>query len=135
MKATLAIIALTLVPFFAHADADLDKVRADEKTCLDQNMSEVGMKMCEGQTYEAADKILNATYQKIVVPLQKSSDAGDRETLKRLVTAEKAWITFRDAECSYEGTPDLGGSNEGLDILGCEVDTTIARIKSLRNEQ
>jgi uncharacterized protein YecT (DUF1311 family) len=43
--------------------------------------------------YKKADKELNAVYQKILIEYK-----SDIEFIKNLKTAQKIWITFRDAE-------------------------------------
>jgi uncharacterized protein YecT (DUF1311 family) len=133
MKKFLAIL-IVFAPLFAHADADadLDQISKEENTCLQNNMSEAGMKMCVSDAYLKEDAVLDKVYQDIVTPLKSATDKDSAEILRRLVASERAWGGFRDANCQYAGTTDLGGSNEGLDILSCHCDMTVARIKELR---
>ncbi|MDR3605841.1 MAG: lysozyme inhibitor LprI family protein [Oligoflexia bacterium] len=119
--------------------ADVASIRAEEKACLADAETNLDMKVCEGNTYQAADKELNATYQKLVAGLkaQAAKEKGipdyesSAEILRRLIASERAWITFRDADCSFQATSMLGGTGEGLIYLSCEASTTLDRITAL----
>lgn len=133
-------VAIFLVPAFAMAD--VSSIRAQEKSCLDKARTNMAMEECEGDAWQAADQELNALYQKFVARLKDAAakeqgvipaSEGSAEVLKRLVASERAWITYRDANCSFEATEMLGGSGEGLSYSGCEVRTTLDRITELNN--
>ena len=132
----LATLALT-TPALAHAAThavtkQLDRVITDEKVCMDKAESNVAMKECSADAYEAADKILNQVYSSQVAALKKSDPVGDnQEILRRLIASEKAWISFRDADCEYQGTSMLGGTGESLVVSECNVEKTVSRAKQL----
>lgn len=130
----LVLMLLTMGPAmaFASAQSDFDKLDADMKTCMDANESTVGMKECMGTASDGADQILNAVYGKIETGLKKvtgdaDTDKMNAEILKRLIDSERAWVNYRRAESLLQGTSDLGGTAESLDIVGSVYDMTKAR--------
>jgi len=136
MKRALIALAIVSAPAFANSRADLAKVDRALKTCIAKDNSNVGMKMCTGDALEAADHVLQRSYDGIVKSLKAPADDEyskqyNVETLRRLVAAERAWITFRDAECDLQGTTMLGGSGESLEIVGCLYDQTVKRVTDL----
>lgn len=136
MIQVLAALAIT-APVLAQAQSNattkqLDLVIANEKVCMDKAQSNVDMKQCSWDAYGAADKILNKVYAQQVATLKTPDDFGQNpEILRRLVVSERAWITFRDADCDYQGTSMIGGTGEGLVISECLVGKTISRVKDL----
>lgn len=106
------------------------------KSCLSTANSNMAMKLCANEAFVAADKVLNSVYKKIVTNLKtptsdQYNNDQNKESLKRLITAEKAWITFRDANCDLQAAQDLGGTMETLTILDCSYTTTKSRVDEL----
>ena len=95
----------------------------------------MGMQQCTDSAYQAADKVLNHTYQTLSKDWVAGTDADAQERKKRLVNAQRAWVAFRDAECSLQGTAMLGGSGEGLVVLNCLYSQTTQRVKQLEDLQ
>jgi hypothetical protein len=62
------------------------------------------MKQCAAQQHAAADKELNALYQQITARLK-----GNPKRKKLLVGAQRAWVGFRDAECTFSASGVEGG--------------------------
>jgi uncharacterized protein YecT (DUF1311 family) len=109
-------LALPLVLVAASA-ADIDCNNA-----MDQN----SMNMCADKDYQAADKKLNDVYGKLATALD---DAGYKAKLK---TAQRAWIQFRDTECTFEVAENEGGSIYPLVYSGCLTRVTGARTNELQ---
>lgn len=140
-----AILAfLVLAPALAFADVKSDIAQVEQATqkCLDnpENYSTAGMNGCLNEGYEAADKILNSYYRQLTSDLKRKSgdketDAYNAEILNRLIKSERAWIAFRDAQSSYEGTTMLGGSGETTTVLNSLYDMTKARVLQLELTQ
>lgn len=65
--------------------------------------STVEMKFCSQQSYAAADKRLNQVYRQVIAN-------ADKEQRQLLVTAQKAWINFRDNNCNFESYFSRGGT-------------------------
>ena len=53
---------------------------------------------CNLKAHEAADKVLNREYQRLIVDLAKAPACRNQ-----LRDAQRAWIRFRDEHCRYEG--------------------------------
>lgn len=71
-----------------------------------------------------ADQELNATYQ----ALRGSLDAGSKA---KLVTAQKAWIAFRDAETTFQAAPFQGGSMYPMQAMATNASLTRQRTTDL----
>lgn len=132
MRLFIVCAALLLLPDFASADvkADLARIDAASDKCVKADDSNAGMKQCAWGAYQDADKLLNRTYQR----LSKDwigADEGAAERKKRLVAAQRAWVAFRDAECSLQATQMLGGTGEGLVEGGCLYKMTADRARQL----
>ena len=83
---------------------------ADE--CADQTQS--GLDRCAQAAYDKSDGALNRSYKEIVRRLK-----DDAATTKLLVTAQKAWIAYRDAECAFSSSANAGGSIYPMVVSNC----------------
>ena len=103
---------------------------ADEADGIDcaHAMAQQDMNICADRDYQRADAVLNSAYRKAMEGL----DEHNRDLLR---TAQRAWIAFRDAECTYESAPNEGGSIHPLIYSGCLTALTMARTKQLREGQ
>ncbi len=99
---------------------------ADSLDCRDP-MNQNTMNMCAERDFEAADRELNKVYGEVMKAL-------DDESYKaKLKLAQRAWIQFRDTECTFETAENEGGSIHPLVYAGCETRLTKARTKELRD--
>ncbi len=89
------------------------------------SLSTHAMLQCEDTKLHRYDRQLNSAYKKLMHKLPPE----ERTRLKR---AEKAWIAYRDAECSFEGFEMRGGSGEALLTQGCLIVKTKYRLQELR---
>jgi uncharacterized protein YecT (DUF1311 family) len=112
------LLALTLLLFTAWAHA----VECDSAT--DQS----SMNQCAAQQSKAADKELNAHYQQITARLKDSPDSK-----KLMVSAQRAWVAFRDAECTFSASGVEGGSVYPLIYSNCITELTKARVETFKN--
>ena len=102
-------------PGFAAADAKL-------KACVARDGSNMHITACNSVAQIFADARLNDVYQAWVDALKhpEPDDAkDDAEILKRLVAAERAWIDFRDTDCSLRSTSMLDGTAESNAFGDC----------------
>src|SRR5213592_970064 len=96
---------------------------ADSDPCLNAaNQRE--LTECVAQEYMKADAKLNDVYKSLLTSL-------DREHQLKLKAAQRAWITFRDAECDLQASEALHGSMEKQLRYTCLQEVTTARIKDL----
>jgi uncharacterized protein YecT (DUF1311 family) len=137
MKAMLLLIialALCSTSAIASVSSDLAAIDAHYKACMAKDSDNVGLKECTHTAYSEADKVLTKTYRSIQAALKATQprDSEDKkEEFKRLLASERAWITYRDAECDLQGVEMLGGSGEGLVIGTCLYSLTAQRVKDL----
>ena len=89
--------------------------------------TQLEMNFCAGRNREAADAALNEAYRRIVARL-----GTDTATLGQLREAQRAWIAFRDAECTFAASGVEGGSIYPMILLGCRETMTRERISALR---
>ena len=78
---------------------------------------------CINDEHAKQDKRLNAAYKQLgsqVSPEQK----------KQLLTAQRLWIKYRDANCSFYYDPD-GGSLARINAAGCDLEMTTQRANEL----
>lgn len=76
--------------------------------------------------FQKADKTLNATFRQVE---HRLSDDADGKT--RLINAQKAWISFRDAECTFQSSGEDGGSAAPMVVAACKAALTTERTKQL----
>jgi len=130
-----AVAALVVVPARAQSPANFSAVDAKLNACSASNPNNPGVSNCNMAATATADRRLNDVYDGLVSafkhPKGPKDARDDPEILKRLIAAERAWMAFRDAECSYQSTVALGGTGEGYANAACLYMQTKARVKVL----
>ncbi|MBV6648374.1 MAG: DUF1311 domain-containing protein [Hoeflea sp.] len=125
-----------IVPGVALAGLFASSALADEKPdCIDPQ-TQMEMTYCAGVDYNEADADLNALWPKIVAAAKQNDeyvadmarDRGVPTTLEALRTAQRAWITFRDAQCEYEAYEVFGGTMQPMVGSLCLARLTRERI-------
>ncbi|HEV7308803.1 lysozyme inhibitor LprI family protein [Ensifer sp.] len=96
---------------------------ADCAAALDQ----ATMNECADKALKASDAELNSLYKQIVSRLKDDQDAA-----KLLVSAQKAWIAFRDAECNFSASGVDGGSAYPMVLLQCRDGLTRKRVEDFK---
>ena len=94
---------------------------AHAATCND-NSSQMELNQCAADDLAKADAALNATYQALMKKIEAPNQAQLRE-------AQRAWIAFRDKECTFETG---GGANQGGSIWPMMVDKCLTTITEER---
>lgn len=87
---------------------------------------QAALNQCADKAFAAADATLNDRYKAIMARL-----ADDPDTRKLLVTAQRAWLDFRDKECRFAASGVEGGSIEPMIVSGCRQALTEARVAAL----
>lgn len=88
MKLFLAAACIGVIAAPAHAQQNCGDL-------TDQTL----MNVCAQKAFEKADGELNKLYRQIETRLK-----DDADTTKLLVTAQRAWVAFRDSECSFSSS-------------------------------
>ncbi|WP_425503786.1 lysozyme inhibitor LprI family protein [Rhizobium metallidurans] len=97
--------------------------------------TQTDMTLCERARQDDADKALNVQYKKTraaMVAIDSDQDGDMKGAEKALVTAQRAWITYRDAQCEAAGFQARGGTMEPMLVAGCIANVTDARTKELK---
>ena len=99
------------------------------------------MNICAYRDFLIADAALNAQW-KVTRAKMKARDAGwesykpDYDTrpgwFASLLEAQRAWLTYRDAQCRVDGYTARGGSLEPLLVSTCKTALTKARTQDLK---
>ena len=76
--------------------------------------------------FQKADKELNKIYAQVLTKL-------DKEAQGKLKTAQRAWVTFRDAQAELDADYMRGGSAAPLLHSGSRAGTTRRRIEDLKD--
>ncbi len=97
-----------------------------EQNCGDLT-DQTEMNVCSGKSYEKADGELNKLYKQIEARLK-----DDADTTKLLVTAQRAWVAYRDAECGFSSSMVAQGTVYPFIHSSCLEGLTQNRIKDLK---
>lgn len=104
---------------------------ADQKECMETATTQLALNQCATSHLKAADDELNRVYQAILGKYK-----GDREFLEKLRDAQRAWLTFRDAELEakfpFEDKQYRYGSGYPMCANRFLAQRTQERIKHLR---
>jgi uncharacterized protein YecT (DUF1311 family) len=100
--------------------------QADE-ACDTPHSSQAELNDCFGNAYKKSDAQLNGLYKQITGRLK-----DDQATTKLLVTAQRAWVGFRDAECDFSTSAVSGGSAFGMVQAICLDRLTSKRIEDFK---
>ena len=113
--------ATLLVSAVAHGN---DTSKAHE-ACMQQAFRTLDIVTCISSEYERQDKRLNQSYQL----LRGQLSSGRRD---QLLAAQRAWITYKEANCSFYADPE-GGTIARINANACVLNETIKRANELEN--
>ena len=106
---------------------------AAPKVNCDNPVTQMAMNICAGRDYQAADRELNEVWKKASARAkQTDTGVGNGTQQRELLAAQRAWLTFRDAQCSFEANQYRGGSIMPLIRSTCLTALTKARTEQLR---
>lgn len=114
LRMVMGILVLALGAGWAHA-----------KDCADQ--TQAGLDACAEAEFQKSDRELNEAYQALLKQV-----GGDQKAREALVSAQKTWIAFRDADCNYLVKDWEGGSIRPMLAAICFKEQTAARARQLR---
>jgi uncharacterized protein YecT (DUF1311 family) len=129
VKAALAVAGIAALVSMPAAATDLSAVKARYtpafSACLanEENQTTLGMIECMNAEMEVQDAALNSAYRTLIADLTPEQKAG-------LKMAQRAWIAFRNADCSARYSPDWG-TFSSLTSNMCMVQRTVERTLEL----
>lgn len=88
---------------------------------------------CERITHLKVEDHLNKVYQRVIKSLERpdTETEGYSEIKKRLVTAQRAWVKFREADCEAVYAREMAGTARTVMYLSCMKTHAETRIKEL----
>ena len=96
----------------------------------------VEMNFCSEKEFDAADKELNAQYEKALGYIAESNldkPYDPKSWTEAMRVAQRAWVAYRDADC--KGLMPMewsGGTGTSSAVMGCMTEKTIQRTKDLK---
>ena len=103
----------------------LSSVSAFAKDC-NMEMSTNAIYQCEAENFSAEDARLNDIYKKLTAKL-------DAVAKKKLLTAQRAWIAYKEADCKFSADEMRDGSYEKVILMGCLAGKTKERADALQD--
>lgn len=85
----------------------------------------IDMHACIAAEHERQDGRLNRAYKQLTSQLTPARKA-------QLVTAQRLWVQYREADCSFYADPD-GGTQANLEGASCELSATARRAEELES--
>ncbi len=117
-----------------NTNRENDCIGIVSQPCLntEEGMSTAGMVGCTGRELALWDDLLNERYRALMAMYAADSDdetfaeyaANNRA---RYLTAQRAWMASRDADCEAEAGRYEGGSLARVVRVGCLLDQTARR--------
>lgn len=109
---------------------------AQPQVDCDNAVTQTDMNICAAREYEQADRGLNAawdraTRQAKAVDADRAARGEQGGVSDRLLRAQRAWLTFRDAHCDAISHRYRGGSIQPLIQSDCLTRITRARTEQL----
>jgi uncharacterized protein YecT (DUF1311 family) len=118
----LGVLASTLLLGPAAAQAGMDIGATCYTACERSTTSNPEYKACLARAADAADRKLNEAYKRLQSAIRAGAkEMGQRpdEQLRALVRAQKAWIAYRDENCTFEDELAFGGTSIGGNYSAC----------------
>jgi len=117
-----ASVVLVMLSLPAMALAETDIVAACYKTCEDATHSNPDYKACVARAADKADTALNQAYATLQDKIRAAAkDMGQSPDIQLgdLKDAQKQWIAYRDANCTFEDSLAFGGTSIGGNYSSC----------------
>jgi uncharacterized protein YecT (DUF1311 family) len=122
--ASLLAVAMATPSIASPASGTTNLQLAQNPNCNNpQTQSE--MNICASIAYQNADRKLNQVYRQLLPKLSAARK-------QKLITAQQAWIKFRDSSCEFERSAYEGGSLAPMIYGFCLANVTEQRTKDLR---
>ena len=122
-------LAISLAPLPAFAGTDIEA--ACYKDCESSTTSNPDYKACLARAADKADAALNQAYKDMLGAVRAAGkDIGQAPDaqLGDLKDAQKQWIGYRDANCTFEDSLAFGGTAIGGNYSSCLCALSYQRI-------
>jgi len=129
MRVAWMVMTIVLMPVAAMAGTDI--VATCYQTCADSTHSNPEYKACVVRAADRADQLLNDSYKKLQDAVRadaKDMGQSPEVQLGYLKDAQKQWIAYRDASCTFEDSLAFGGTAIGGNYSSCLCALSYERI-------
>lgn len=100
--------------------------------------NQTAMTICQRAAAERADAQMNRAWAQVYQAMRRA-DRSDPPAARRsatgyaaaLLASQRAWLTFRDAQCRIESYEGRGGTMQPFAENQCLADVTVARTRQL----
>ena len=97
-------------------------------SCDTPTATQADLTDCSREIYNAADAELNRAYDALHAKLTPDEQVALRN-------AQRAWLLFRDLDCTFVASKFAGGSAEPMERYGCLAQLSKQRSTQLHREQ
>lgn len=99
--------------------------------------NQTAMTMCQRAVASAADVEMNQVWRRVRAVMQAAdrsagSNAAEAGNVAALLASQRAWLTFRDAECRIESYEWRGGTMQPFTENQCLAQVTRSRTQQLQ---
>jgi len=119
-------LAINIALATTTAAASPEYSRAYESCMVRAQSADPLMTDCANEETDRQDAALNTAYRTLMGKLTGDAKAA-------LLASERAWVTYRDTECRFEGSQEEGGTAEHVIYSGCVLQLTYRRVELLRD--
>ncbi|OWV31283.1 lysozyme inhibitor LprI family protein [Halomonas campaniensis] len=123
MKHLLLPLCLFSTTLLASAVVYGEEARQSHDDCLESAVTTVDIVACITEEFEREDKRLNDNYQQLRSQLSDSRK-------EQLLTAQRAWIAYKEANCDFYANPE-GGTLARISANACVLTETTNRADEL----
>ena len=109
----------------------------DEAVDCTEALTQQAMNRCAAMEWQAADEALNVQWRATRQEMRRLDanvrpEDGRPGYFAQLLSAQRAWLSYRDNHCASVGYGARGGSLEPLLVANCKTALTRARMEELR---
>lgn len=122
------VILVSLAPALPALGADIESTCYAE--CEAETASNPEYKACLERKANAADAFLNEAYGILKAAIRrhaKEMEQAPDVPLQSLIEAQKKWIAYRDANCTFEDQLAFGGTAIGGNYSACVCSLSLER--------
>ncbi|MFC5458484.1 lysozyme inhibitor LprI family protein [Massilia niabensis] len=102
-----------------------------------KRLTTVELNECASKEKDKVEAKLNSTYQRIMKSLSRpdpDTDSEQRSRMKKsLISAQRAWVTFREADCDAVYEKHADGTIRNLMYISCLQRHAEKRVKDLES--
>lgn len=121
---------------FIGLNVQIGQAADDTAVDCENATTQFDMSKCAHLAYQAADKILNVDYKAAkaaMIEFDGYFEPNDNGAEQALLSAQRAWIKFRDLACISESFLVRGGTMQPMVYSTCLERLTLERSKELRD--